>query len=430
MTWVTHRARAALAVLLLAASVAAGPGDAYPPSPLAPPAGGPGPEGTVTRRERRARTDFLLRARGLEGREAHALRLAGGADLGSFSARRRGAGRLRLRGDRLPPGLPLPLDGRAVEVVRLRDGEVVLEGTLPGDPPPPPPSPTRLPGVDGPGPFATASAVLDLPTAPGGLDPNATRVHHPVDGSGAVPEGEFPVVVVLHGFSARAHHYEEWGRHLASWGLVALVSDHADPILPVDHEAQVATALGLAAWAEAADADPASPFHGRLREDAVGFLGHSVGGGTAVVAAARAAAAGRVRAVVAMAPAPLVTGFPPAPLLPDAASPTWPATLVIAGAEDLVIPPEVSRALYFDPAPAPRAYLRMDGFFHTGFSEGFLLGDYDPATSVTGEEQKRHTRLYAIPWFLHHLAGDGRVRDYVDGSFAEEDAAVEVGLFE
>ena len=83
-----------------------------------------------------------------------------------------------------------------------------------------------------------------------------------------------------------------------------------------------------------------------------------------------------------------------------------------------------------DPAPAPRAFLRMDGFFHTGFSEGFALGDYNPLTCVPGPEQLRHSRQYAVPWFLFHLAGDARVTDYVDGSFAAEDPSAEVAVFE
>jgi dienelactone hydrolase len=419
------------ALLLLPVALAAQP----EPSVLAPPGGGAGAEGTAALRARRDRTDLLLRAKGLEGREDHALRLAGGGDLGVFRAKARGKGRLRLRDDRLPEGTPLPLDGRSVEVVRLSDGAVVLEGTLPGDPPPPPPPPepeTRLAGVDGLGPWETSSVLPAMATPPGGLAPNDTRVYHPVDGTGAIPAGEFPVVVVMHGFTARATNYDAWGRHLASWGMVAVVSDHIDPLFPIDHAKQVATALGLVAWTAEADADPASPFFGRLREDAVGLLGHSVGGGTVVVAATRAAAAGRVKAVVALAPAPLLTaGFPPAALLPDASSASWAPTLVIAGAEDLVIAPEVSRTLYFDPAPAPRAYLRMDGFFHTGFSEGAGLGgDYNPATSVPGPEQARHTRQYAIPWFLFHLDGDARVLDYADGTFAAEDPSAEVAVFE
>jgi hypothetical protein len=211
---------------------------------------------------------------------------------------------------------------------------------------------------------------------------------------------------------------------------VALVGDHADPIVLIDHEKQVATALGYAGWAAAADADEASPFFGRLREDQVGFLGHSLGGGTAVVASTRPAAAGVVKAVVAFAPMPLVTGLPPMPLAPDFAAEHRPQTLVMAGAEDVIILPAVSQTTYFDPAPAPRAFLRMDGFFHTGFSDGFPLGDYNPLTCVTNAEQLRHARQYAVPWFLFHLAGDARVSDYVDCAFAAEDPSAEAALFE
>src|SRR5688572_4290904 len=308
-----------------------------PPSLLAPPEG-VGAAGSIARREWRTGGGFLLRTRGLDRRADHALRLAGGGDLAEFRTGRLGRARFRLRDADAPEGVPFPLDGRAVEVVRLSDGEVVLEGAFPGELPIEEPT-TRLPGVDLLGPFETHWELIDLPTAPGGLDPGDARVYRPDDGEGALPPGEFPVVVVLHGMTARASHYHSWGRHLASWGFVVLVGDHADPIVLIDHEKQVATALGYAGWAAAADADEASPFFGRLREDQVGLLGHSLGGGTAVVASTRAGAAGTVKAVVAFAPMPLVTGLPPVPLAPDFAAEHHSPTLVMAGAEDIVILP-------------------------------------------------------------------------------------------
>ena len=95
-----------------------------------------------------------------------------------------------------------------------------------------------------------------------------------------------------------------------------------------------------------------------------------------------------------------------------------------------MVSPAISRALYFDTAPRPRALLHMDGHFHTGWTEWYDFGDYDRATCFTHEQQHLFTRQYVIPWFLLHLAGDRRHRSWADGSAAAGDIRAEVWIWE
>lgn len=444
----TVLASAALAALALLPLVGAGAGEPHGTSELLPPGGEGTARASIAMYYRPGRAEFRLRAEGLARGEGHALRLVGGGELGGFRSRRSGRGRITVRTDRLPEGVTAPFTGLPVRVVRLSDGIEVLEGVLPGSvvgggggagggvgtgggddggtsgggtvPT------TRLAGVDGLGPYATDSAVYALPTVPGGLAPNSTRVYFPTSGGGALPAAEtFPPVVFVHGFSASASNYGSFGTHLASWGFVVLIGDHTDPLFLPDNEKEVKTALGYVDWLAAENASASSRFFGKLQTTNFGILGHSLGGGAAVVAAARTASAGRVKAAVGLAPAALSTGLGGSAIRPDATTGFWPPTLVLTGTQDQIVAPATSKASYYAPAPAGRFFLRMKGFCHTGFGDNIPLGDYNASTCVTGAEQLRHTRQYLVPWFLWHLKADSRVKDYVDGSFSAEDLSVD-----
>jgi pimeloyl-ACP methyl ester carboxylesterase len=235
----------------------------------------------------------------------------------------------------------------------------------------------------------------------------------------------FPPVVVVHGFTATATNYGSFGTHLASWGFVVLVGDHTDPVFAPNHEKQIATTLGYIDWLVARNGDSVSRYFQRLDVSKFGLVGHSLGGGAAVVAAARTASAGRVGAVAVMAPADLSTGFFGSPIVPETATGFWPPTLVLTGTQDLIVSPATSKATYFNAAPATSRLLRFARACHSGFADSLTLGDYNPATCDTNSEQLRRTREYLVPWMLHHLHGDARVIEWVDGTAAAEDPSID-----
>ncbi|MCU0724614.1 MAG: hypothetical protein MUE73_02320 [Planctomycetes bacterium] len=370
--------------------------------------------------------------------------------LGSFTANRAGKGGFRrlLRAGEAPDiGW---YSGRGLVLTAQGGGPALLIGVFPGDrttlgdpppgdpdpwpppPPPPPPDPgpdpkpeTRLAGVDGDGPFTVASAVVSLPAAPQGLAPNSSVVYWPGTAGGLTgTTGKYSPVVLIHGFSLRASNYVEYGRKLASWGFVVLVGDHQDPLFGADHEKEIRTALGYVDWLVAQDADSGSRFFGRLATDRFGIFGHSLGGGVSIVTATRAASGGRIKACAGIAPAALAG--PGGAISADTSTGLWPPMLVLTGSEDSIVTPATSKSTWYAPGPKPKMFLRIDGHCHTNYSDSVLFAiDYNPSTCVSSEEQRKKTRLYLVSWFLHHLYGDTRVRDYVDGSYAAEDPAVE-----
>jgi dienelactone hydrolase len=424
---------------------------------LPPDAPVPTAAGTVHIRITRTLSFLDIRLSGLEPFEKYAVRLdmVRKPSFGKFRASRNGSVRLRVRSDRLPLHVPSLLANRPLEVnsiTPLGIGPKVLTGRIPivdrypywvdpdaTDPDPVEPDTTRLAGVDGDGPLAVTSATFALPTAVGGLQPGSTVVWFPGGGTTVSAGGPWPPVVLVHAFEFGAGDYAGWARTIASWGFVVAVPDHADPLVGVDNEKQVRTTLGVMDWLVAQNADPKSPFRGQLDLQKFGFVGHSLGGGAAIVAGTRAITLGRVKAAVGIAPAALTTQAglfgSPTPLRPDTTSGYWPATLVVTGTQDGLVAPAVSQASYFAPSTRPHAFVRIDGHCHVNYADSVPavlqpLSDFDPATCTTQAAQLAEARTYVIPWLLYHLRGDQRVRDYVDGKYAAEQANVAERTFE
>lgn len=357
---------------------------------------------------------------------------------------RKGRARFQFNHIHLPDGILEPIANRPIEVVTFahgNPGEQVLVGRLPlvtGFPywgqPNNDGRTARLPGVDDAGPFDVTSDTFELPTTSGGLASGDTVVWYPGSGGAVAAGGPYPPVVFVHAAQFGASDYQNWGRKIASWGFVVTVLDYTDPApapdadpLKPDGQAQVRTTLGAMDRLVAENADPSSRFFGKLDVHAFGFVGHSLGGGVAVVAAARATTQGRVKAVVGLAPEPLFvqSGLfgPYIPYPPDATSGYWPPTLVLSGTRDGVVDPAASRASYFDPAPKPRGVVQVGGHCNVNYADSVPAGaasDYDPSTCDTPAAQQKAARTYVIAWLLGHLRGDERVLDYVNGAYASE----------
>ena len=398
-----------------------------------------------------------VRLAGLDARAPYAMRFDqyDHGVLGSFRSDRKGRARFRYRGSRLPAGVLEPIANRPVEVVTFPKavaGDAVLKGRIPIVDPYPfwqEPGPgdgggsgggtgggsgtTRLAGVDGDGPFAVESASVSLPTAPGGLAPGNTVVWYPGAAGTVTAGGPYPPVVFVHAFQLGAADYHDWAKRISSWGFVVLMPNHLDPLLLPDNEKEVQTTLGAMDWLVAQNADSASRFFGRLDVQSFGFVGHSLGGGAAIVASTRAATQGRVKAAIGLAPAALSVQTSlfgaSTPILPDTASGHSPALLVVTGSQDGIVAPATSRATYFDVLPKPRAFLRIDRHCHMNYADHIpsiaaLGSDYDASTCATPATQLSQARIYVIPWLMYHLRGDTRVKDYVDGRYAAEQAIV------
>jgi len=209
-----------------------------------------------------------------------------------------------------------------------------------------------------------------------------------------------PAVALGHGWMQPAMRYAGLLRHLASWGVVALAPDtQRGPLASVvSLAADLRTALDVGTGVRLGTGD-ISVDPGRL-----GLVGHGIGGGAAVIAAA---ADERVRAVALLAPAETH------PSAIDAARSVSAAGLVLVAGRDKVAPPE-GHAEPIASAWAGRVAVRsLPKASHLGFLEGRYWTD----ALVDGKPERNTQRLtlaLTTAFVLRELTGTSAYDDLLD----------------
>jgi dienelactone hydrolase len=200
-----------------------------------------------------------------------------------------------------------------------------------------------------------------------------------------------PAVAFGHGWLQPTSRYEELLRHLASWGVVAVAPATQPGVLPSYRQFAVdlCTALDVCVGVRLGN--------GNISVDAgkLGLVGHGMGGGCAVLAAA---ADDRCRAVATLA---LAETMPSA--VAAARECTMPG-LHLAGGKDRVAPP-VGHAQPVAKAWGGPVHLRtLPKASHLGFLQGKhwtdLLVDGSPEYST-----RRVSRALVTAFLLAHLTG-------------------------
>lgn len=211
-----------------------------------------------------------------------------------------------------------------------------------------------------------------------------------------------PAVAFGHGWLQPPERYLGLFRHLASWGIVvAAPSTQRGPL--GSHRlfaADLRTALDVCVGVRLGDGD-ISVDTGRL-----GLAGHSVGGGSAVLAAAED---DRVRAVATLAASQTK------PFATDAAARCRMPALHLAGGQDQVAP-SVGHARLIAANWGGEAQLRtLPKADHLGFTEGKHWSNLlIPGSPNHGAQ--RLTRVLLTAFFLVHLAGEDRWRPLLDSN--------------
>ncbi len=200
-----------------------------------------------------------------------------------------------------------------------------------------------------------------------------------------------PAVAFGHGWLQPTSRYEELLRHLASWGVVAAAPATQPGVLPSHRQfaADLRTALDVCAGVPLGDGE-ISVDPGKL-----GVVGHGMGGGCAVLAAA---ADDRCRAVATLA---LAETMPSA--VAAARECTMPGLHLAAG-KDRVAPP-VGHAQPAATAWGGPVQLRtLPKASHLGFLQGKhwtdLLVDGSPEYNT-----RRTSRALITAFLLRHLTG-------------------------
>ena len=310
------------------------------------------------------------------------------------------------------------------------------DGTTPAATPSPPdvPSGPFLPTFGAAGPSSVSACEVISPSGPcTALDGSAGGVlyvvFHPTDLDAG---GKHPILTWGNGTDAVPAQYTVLLTHLASWGFVVIASTSTQTgtgkelLLGVDTLVQ-------------ANADPASPFYGRLDVDHVGALGHSQGADGAAQALLASHAPGSThRPIATLVPIELpaqkwtcFTSTDPS-CLPaesfDAKDLVEGSVFYVGSSNDTFVAPpmqeagvagEQSTQAYYDATPAgtPRAKGTLVGADHNDIQ--------DHCAAACGGLGPQPYLGAITAWLLYQLRGDARGRAVFVGHEFDRDPAWE-----
>lgn len=227
------------------------------------------------------------------------------------------------------------------------------------------------------------------------------QLYYPADVAGpdvAPAAGPFPTLVIGHGFVMAVDAYAYLGEHFAAAGYVVVLPTTEGGFAP-DHAAFGQDLAFLPGALQAAGLDEASPFFGRVGP-AAALLGHSMGGGAAVLGAA---ANDQVRTLVVLAPAETTPSA-----IAAAASVNMP-TLVFAASADCVTPiAQHALPIYNADAATCKAFVNITGGGHCYFGDESLtcsIGEFTCGPDLTISRDEQHAVVLDVAglWLDHYL---------------------------
>lgn len=214
---------------------------------------------------------------------------------------------------------------------------------------------------------------------------------------GATATAPYPVVAVAPGWQEVHTGFVSWGWFLASHGFVAIVFSMNDGN---DLPALRATALAAGIDTLAAEhARAGSPLQGKLDATKFGFIGHSMGGGGALLASKGNTT---VKAVIGLQPfAPETDTF---------GNVTAP-TLILAGEKDTIAAPDKHARRFYDSIPAgtKKVYALFDEMGHSFSNDLFTTSTFTPADVPVAKASAR----MSLAWLKVYVVGDESYRPLI-----------------
>lgn len=236
--------------------------------------------------------------------------------------------------------------------------------------------------------------------------PVLTEIYYPSDMEGdnvpvsGQPGDAYPVLVFGHGFVMEWSAYANIWTKLVPQGYFIAFPRTETGISP-DHET-FARDLAFVIQALREEGNTAtSPFFGRVDSTSC-VMGHSMGGGSSILAAQYSV---NITAMVNFAAAetnPSAIAACPAIHLPS---------LVFAGGNDCITPPETNQVLMYDSLASDcKTLVWITGASHCQFAEQNVLCSFgeltcSPAPAISRDEQHRIVDTLLIPWLDYHLKG-------------------------
>ncbi len=227
----------------------------------------------------------------------------------------------------------------------------------------------------------------------------ACEVYYPGASSGdnvAVATGEFPLVVVGHGFSMAVSAYQNWWEEFVPDGYILVLPTTEGGLFTVSHGNFGLDLAFVATQMQASNSNIASPFFGKVKPRTA-LMGHSMGGGATILAAANNTS---IDCIVGLAPAETNPSAAAA-----GANVSVPA-LILYGTEDQVTP-EASHSLliYNGLASSCKYYARLDEgahCFYANYNIFCATGEMNIGT-LSREEQQALSYSIVGPWFAYFL---------------------------
>ncbi len=245
-----------------------------------------------------------------------------------------------------------------------------------------------------------------------------TQIRYPGNTAGSnaeVAEGQFPVLVMGHGFAMGYDVYSNLWEYFVPKGYIVALPTTEGGLLPGPNHGAFGLDLAFVAEAlQAANTDPASPFFGKVAPSTA-LMGHSMGGGASFLGAANNT---NIQALVNFAPAETN------PSAIAAAANVIVPTMVIAGANDCVTPiPDHQGPMYAALTTTCRAFINITGASHCQFAESNFncnFGEFtcSPSAAISRGEQHDIVNDIAGLWLDHFLKGVPGALEAVQDSVA------------
>jgi hypothetical protein len=191
-------------------------------------------------------------------------------------------------------------------------------------------------------------------------------------------------------------------RHLARWGYVVISSDASEAFPGTAFQEGVL--VGSLEYLIAENGRSGSPFHDRLRTHGVVLMGHSTGGGAALLAGGS----------TALDVGAIATLVPSGPSAPAAAIPT----LVVGVSRDDGTFGGNAGNLYAQADP-PKHHVHIVGANHFGFTDDLCFGSDGEAT-ISRDDQQRIAAAYLTAFLQQYVGGDASYARMLDGSLPIE----------
>lgn len=236
-------------------------------------------------------------------------------------------------------------------------------------------------------------AIRAYTSMPDALEYGDATIYYPLDAQGLLGG-----VAIAPGFTERQRHINWWGSRLATHGYAVIVLDTNDPRDRPEVRAQALMAAVSTLRAEGERRG--SPLFGRIDAERMAVMGHSMGGGGALLAAN--AYSEELSAAIPF------TSWQPEGNFSDIRIPTL---VIAAEADDIAPVAEHAWPHYLSiPAGTQKAFVELEDADH-------FIANSTATTmhSVIGR--------YGIAWLKLHMDGDERYRRFFTDSAQQPDSA-------